>query len=302
MGMSSKARENEAGANRAARRHMGDVAWPTVALFVFCLVGYVSALALTALGIVGPVSGFLATAFLVYLSYTIVHEAVHGSIHGSEKSLKWASDAMGYICAQFFGLAFTIHRKEHLAHHRNTNAHGEDPDLALVTGGLIGLLRGALIALPMQVKYYLDNHWATASKREKAIIFAEYSVMISWRIGFIAVAGWKVSLLLLLGATLLGILMLLLSFAWIVHRSFDVTGRYKDTSTIIFPEPFDTVISWLWLFQNYHSIHHLFPRVPFYRYRRLFREIEEIMVANGAPILRIAHGRKRGLMPSINPA
>jgi beta-carotene hydroxylase len=47
------------------------------------------------------------------------------------------------------------------------------------------------------------------------------------------------------------------------------------------------------LFQNYHSIHHLFPRVPFYHYARLYQDIEEIMSAKGAPIYRLtARGLK----------
>jgi hypothetical protein len=43
----------------------------------------------------------------------------------------------------------------------------------------------------------------------------------------------------------------------------------------------------IWVNQNYHSIHHLFPRVPFYRYPALFNDIERIMVAKGAPIYRL---------------
>jgi nucleoside-diphosphate-sugar epimerase len=42
------------------------------------------------------------------------------------------------------------------------------------------------------------------------------------------------------------------------------------------------VVTALWLYQNYHSIHHLFPRVPFYKYRVLFDEVEDLMVAQGA--------------------
>ena len=44
---------------------------------------------------------------------------------------------------------------------------------------------------------------------------------------------------------------------------------------------------WFWLGQNLHSIHHLFPRVPFYRYHALHREIEPIMRAHGTPIVGI---------------
>ena len=95
-------------------------------------------------------------------------------------------------------------------------------------------------------------------------------------------------------------MLLLTLFAWLVHRPYDVVGRYRDTSTIIFPKPIDGLLSWLWLFQNYHSIHHLFPGVPFYRYRDVFADVEDIMLANGAPIMRVGRSDHGAMLPSIS--
>jgi beta-carotene hydroxylase len=47
-------------------------------------------------------------------------------------------------------------------------------------------------------------------------------------------------------------------------------------------------LTWLWMYQNYHSIHHLFPRVPFYKYARLYSEIEAVLKEKQAPIYRIS--------------
>ncbi|MGY8889158.1 MAG: fatty acid desaturase [Pseudomonadales bacterium] len=38
---------------------------------------------------------------------------------------------------------------------------------------------------------------------------------------------------------------------------------------------------------NYHCIHHLFPKVPLYHYKKLFNEIEPGMAERGAPIIRM---------------
>ena len=84
---------------------------------------------------------------------------------------------------------------------------------------------------------------------------------------------------LLVVANLIGIFVTLVLFAWIVHRPHTETGRYRDTASFVFPTSIDTVVSWLWLFQNYHAIHHLFPRIPFYRYRAVFRQIRPAMSA-----------------------
>ena len=299
--MESTLEQLEFRANAAAQSHMGQVAWPTILLGCVFVFAYFAVLWLAATGFLSPVLAFISIAVLVYASYTVVHEAVHGSINGKNRSLTWLNNLMGYMCAQLFGVAFTVHRKEHLAHHRHTNQPGKDPDLSLVSGGLASLLKGIVIALPVQFRYYLKYHWRSASKRERLTLVVEYALMITWRMGFFVLAGWQTALLLLVGATLLGFLILLISFAWIVHRSFDVTGRYKDTSTIIFVEPFDTIVTWLWLYQNYHSIHHLFPRVPFYRYRKLFAEIEDAMKANGAPITYVGRRSSEPELPSIAP-
>ena len=84
-----------------------------------------------------------------------------------------------------------------------------------------------------------------------------------------------------------------------MHNSYQEVGRYVDTSTIVVAGPVNGVMTWLWLFQNYHSIHHLFPRVPFYRYRELFDAIEPIMLARGAPIYRLGlSGLERRAAPA----
>ena len=60
----------------------------------------------------------------------------------------------------------------------------------------------------------------------------------------------------------------------------------KSASSLLMPV-WMKPLEWFWLGQNLHSIHHLFPRVPFYRYHALHRRIEPIMRAHGTPILGV---------------
>jgi beta-carotene hydroxylase len=85
----------------------------------------------------------------------------------------------------------------------------------------------------------------------------------------------------------MGAFMLVILFAWLVHRPYNKTKRYENTSTFVFPGISDSIITWMWLFQNYHSVHHLFPKVPFYKYRELYLKIENVMIKKNAPIIRI---------------
>ena len=88
-------------------------------------------------------------------------------------------------------------------------------------------------------------------------------------------------------AWLVGFSITLYLFAYLVHRPHENVGRYVDTSTVLAPGRLQPLLNWLWVFQNYHSIHHLFPRVPFYQYQKLFCDIEDVMIAKGAPIYRL---------------
>ena len=98
---------------------------------------------------------------------------------------------------------------------------------------------------------------------------------------------WFEGLVMILVGGIGGVALLMYLFAYIVHRPHESVGRYIDTSAIIAPAWCNGLVTWLWLFQNYHAIHHLFPRVPFYHYRRLYEEIEPTMRANGTPIYKL---------------
>ena len=41
------------------------------------------------------------------------------------------------------------------------------------------------------------------------------------------------------------------------------------------------------VYQNYHAIHHLYPKVPFFRYRSLYRALEPYLRASGVPVKRL---------------
>lgn len=293
--------ELEIRANKAAQSLMGEVAWPTVIYGLTVSAGYFTTIALAATRIIPSSVAFILVAVFCYLNYTVVHDAAHKSINGKNRSLRWLNEMLGHLCALPYMMSFLAHRREHFTHHQNTNIPNKDPDLPMAANGIFNMAYLLLTSPIKKVLFYFENYGKIAGRKEKATVVIEVAFGFAWRIVFAVLAGWKLALLLFIGATILGTLVLQGLFAWIVHRSFDRTGRYHDTSTIIFPRGFDTLMTSLWIFQNYHAVHHLFPRVPFYRYRQLFREIEDVMQAKGAPIYRIGDKTKKPKMPSLNP-
>lgn len=277
----------------AARQHMGSFAWPTVVLGIVLVTAYLATPLLVVLGAMPLLVAVPLMGFVTYASYTVLHDAAHGSISGSQTSLRWVNEALGYIAAWIFMVPLTAHRHEHLAHHRHANMPAEDPDYVMydMTRSPFHALRAATRSYTGQYTYYFKNRWDKAPRSQNLILCLEVFAALAPRLAFIAAGFWMEGLALFAISWLLGIALVMFLFAYIVHTPHEAVGRYVDTSTIVIDGLAGKLTTLLWGFQNYHSIHHLFPRVPFYTYRAVFEEIEPVMVARGAPIYRLGvHG------------
>ncbi len=269
----------------AARHYMGKAAWPTIIMATVLIATYITVFALGALKLLPLWLCFLAIAYLLYALYTPLHEAVHNNISGKSSRLRPVNHLIGYVTGSILGIPYTLHRSAHMAHHRATNVPGQDPDHVFAGNSLLKVLTGCMMLIISEYRMYFGDVFPQEKMPAKLIVIAEITVMIGWRIG-LAFAGFPLAVFILgflangVGITFIGAF-----FAWIVHTPFDKTERYENTSTIILPNWVHGPVTCLWLWQNYHSIHHLFPRVPFYRYRKLFDEIREGMVERGAPIV-----------------
>ena len=284
----------------AAKQHMGDFAWPTVVLGLVLAAAYVATPLLVVTGIMPLLAAVPLMAFLTYAAYSVLHDAAHGSISGSNSKLRWINEAMGYIAAWIMMMPMTAHRHEHLAHHRHTNQRDDDPDFAVadMTRSPLHAIRAAANIYLGQYQYYVRNRWSKGPRSQNAYLCLEVIAALVPRLAFVAAGFWLEGVALFAIAWLLGIAVLMFLFAYIVHTPHESVGRYVDTSTFVVNGPFGKVITLLWGYQNYHSIHHLFPRVPFYKYRVLFDAIEPVMLARGAPIYRLGIS---GLQASSQP-
>lgn len=284
-----------------ARRYMAAVAWPTVILGLAVPVAYLATVAMALTGALPQVLAVPIVAVLTYVSYTVAHESVHGSISGNNRSLRWINKALGYVAAWILMIPLTAHRYEHMAHHRHTNDPAQDPDFPVkrMQDSVPAAARAALQITVGQFSHYFKYRWKNAPVRQNLAMCFEVFAALVPRFAVLVSGYWIEGLCLFVLAWLIGVVILLYLFAYIVHRPHDQVGRYMDTSTIVLPGPLGGLLTWIWLFQNYHSIHHLFPRVPFYHYAKLYKEIEEIMAAKGAPVYRVtARGLER-LCPEL---
>ncbi len=275
---------------REASLYMGGVAWPSIAFGFAIGAGYVLTFLAAARGDLDLLVGFFISGLLVYASYTILHETVHGNVSGLGQPTRWYNEALGYLSGFIMAIPLTVHRVNHLAHHRRTNDPEADPDMVMAIKGRPGpfsLFAASLRTVVKNYTFFLGPGWARCAQRDRWIAASEIAVSVGVRLG-LAIAGFGMEVLVLtLLANLLSNFLTVTLFAVAVHHPNTEQGRYVDTSTILFPAWLNGPITGLWLWQNYHSIHHLFPRVPFYRYAALFDRISKIMTIRGAPIYRI---------------
>lgn len=271
-----------------AKQHMGQVAWPTVALLAGVVAGFAANLALFVAGLVPAWLATLILGALTYMAYTPLHEAVHGNIHGGQDRFQWLNDLCGYLAAPLIAVPYQSHRVEHFTHHRYTNQPDKDPDFMIS-----GIRRGPVSALTTVLKFFwLQNsffsraHWRTASVRERVIYCSELLVSVGWRVAFLLMVSQSSAIMVILLGYLLGGFFTAYWFAYRPHLPYKEPKRYRNTNSLIMPR-WMKPLEWFWLGQNLHSIHHLFPRVPFYRYHAVHREIEPVLRAHGTPVLGV---------------
>ncbi len=272
----------------AAKAHMGGLAWPTVVLTVLVLTGFVANLYLFATGVTPWIVAVFLYGALTYMSYTPLHEAVHGNIHGRFEHWEALNTLCGYLMAPLIMVPFASHKVEHFTHHRYTNQADKDPDFVVkeMGDGPLALVVTGCRFLWVQNSFLVRECWASATLRERLTYVAEMVLSLGWRLAFALLVAREGTVLLLVSGYLLGGFFTAYWFAYRPHRPYSDSARYRNTNSLIMPA-WMKPLEWFWLGQNLHSIHHLFPRVPFFRYHALHAEIEPIMRAHGTPMIGI---------------
>jgi ferredoxin-NADP reductase len=93
----------------------------------------------------------------------------------------------------------------------------------------------------------------------------------------------------------IGVLVITLFFDYVPHHPHKSRSRYHDTR--IYP---GRLLNVLLLGQNYHLIHHMYPRLPWYKYKEVYARIQPDLEQLGAPIEDVSGGMRPGFMKSPN--
>lgn len=221
-------------------------------------------------------------SLICYLQFTVAHEAVHGNISNypiintcfGMISTLWLSP-LGY----FYGFKYA-----HLAHHAYTNDNSRDPDMYASLEGPGGLkylfLRWCTIDLYYIILY--TKYLITRGSFTSFGYYIAYIIALVITIRYIFNNNYGMEYLLFwVISTRMSLFILSFAFDFLPHHPHIITrqmDRYKTTAYISITECIQPVASLMFMYQNYHIMHHLNTSIPFYLYGVAWKTDKEILI------------------------
>ena len=240
------------------------VAWGTLCLFAVIVGGYLTVIPAAMAGSLSyPVATLICT-WLAYASFTVVHDAGHGSIFPLDSPYKRLESVMGWAASVPLLLtSFRFFQKIHDRHHAHTNCPDRDPDHIVSNKTWLHLLL-SIYYIPLQ--YYvkmLTVYRDDPVFRSTWVSTAVYMVLVYGSLALLAFNGFALEVLCFaILPMLFALFLLVFFFDYVPHYPHRSQQRYHNTRN--YPGRW---LNWLLLGQNYHLIHHLYPRVPWYKYQ-----------------------------------
>ena len=276
---------------------LGKFGYRTIFNFLWASAGFVTVIFLTHSGGLPLWLGLLLNVLFIQAFYMPMHECVHHTPSGGKPSLAWMDNLIGLSSGFVLCESFTGHVTTHLLHHTHANGE-EDPDVLNSEGTpleiFVRVIAGATLYLVTPLLTFMPFLAYLFPKGIKER-FAQREQLRGPEVARAAKLVASLHLIVLVAGTVLGygkIVWLLwyfpawiarywlsLVFAWLPHRPHEETTRYRDTRIFTFPGS-----TFLIRGHDHHLLHHLFPRVPHYHLRTLWKEMAPHLHAQGARI------------------
>lgn len=217
-----------------------------------------------------PLAHVAIGALAMHLAFTIWHEAVHGTISRSPR----ANVIVGVLGMLPYMTPFFLQRWLHLEHHRVLN-QPDDPN-QVYTDGLY-------LTLPFRYPRALAHAWRllpgdprTPGQRRSDT--ATTALVVGVLVAALATGHGIDFLVLWFAPVVVAKLVMDWYINYLPHRGLDADG-FRGTRI--------TAVPWLTplvLNHNYHAVHHIWPTVPWHRYREIYRNKLDYLIRNGVPI------------------
>ena len=274
-----------------ARSHLGacGVAWMSIGFFSVLMIAGVVNVWLAVSGVIPLWAGCVISIVVLYYLEHINHEAVHGNISGADTQWRWLNELIGHVGNFWMFLPLPAFRAVHFAHHRSTNHPELDCDMWFARKTRLGVaVRCSTLLLGYEITL---QRLAKLGLVEKGAMTTIYATRALWLaiIGAAIYFGYGTEVLMLwVLPALLAMPVLAFLFAFIVHHPHSSKERYQASNVFVSDNKFvHNIMTAIFLFQNYHLVHHLHPRLPFYRYGEAFRELRPQLERKNANITQV---------------
>ena len=258
------------------------VAWPTVIIFGLCI----SLIFTTShLAIIDELSLSFATiinGITIYFLFSAVHDSAHFAI----SRVHWFNNLFGHVGMLFFGplAPLDLARWIHNQHHRHTNEPHLDPDFYAHKIDIFTPVRWCFF------DYYYTSFFLKQAGSVRRKFLPRLILQLTFIISVIAASIYAQSFLELLFLWILptrvSSFLFVLVFSYLPHVPFLATAAQNKYQASSNREGFEWLFTPLMTFQNYHLVHHLYPRAPFYRMKRLWNLNLDEHLSNGPLIMR----------------
>ena len=266
-----------------------EIAWPTVLLCISCWLTRFLILQAYLNSLISTQIALILSTIIIFVSFTPMHDAVHGSVATVKGGQKWLNLAVGIISAWNFPIPYVGFKLLHLKHHKYTNDPVNDPDHWSGSGSWFLL---PLRWLSQELIYYIIAVPPLIQKRSWALIdlFGMITVLLS--LTFFGFGKEVVWLWIIPGR--LAALLLAFAFDYLPHRNQHdkFASIYQATHVTSLIGDIVAPLTIPLLFQNYHNIHHLVPYIPFYMYKVVWDQYKTELLNHGTNIMPIIGHKK----------
>ena len=212
---------------------------------------------------------FLMNVLALHLSGTVIHDASHNSAHRN----RVINACLGHGSALILGFSFPVFTRVHLQHHAHVNDPENDPDHFVSTGGPLWLIAARFFY--HEVYFFKRRLWRNWELLEWFLgrFAVGLLVFTAWKFDFLGyIFNFWFSPALVVGIAL-G-----LFFDYLPHRPFKERDRWKNAR--VYP---GALLNLLIMGQNYHLVHHLWPSVPWYKYKPTYEVMRPLLDQKGSP-------------------
>lgn len=239
------------------------IAWPTVLLMLACHAG----IAYSWYGVLTDTlpmwAGCVISSFAMYGIFSPSHDGMHRSL----SRVGWLNELLLFITVQPAVPLSTGHalRVMHMQHHKYLNQSGPDPDhdIAKDWKNAFWMWFWWDIRYSHYFQLYKNDIPANNHRRIWYDLTVPFVVLATLMWFF----PWEMLFLWFIPTRFMA-WMICFTFMFLPHFPHETTekqDRYKATTI---RQGWEWLLTPLLVYQNYHLMHHLYPTIPFYRYRK----------------------------------